>query len=113
MIVTRTLPGGRKINLEFVCGKDPALTKYYADKFGSQFLDELVARDPIDPQGWSELYARWADQMLTEAKVQEHYDFWTDDRGVRHPKYETQWEGRHQVIADIPQLLIPAVVKVI
>lgn len=102
MIVTRTLPGGRKVSLEFA-SYDPLINKHYADTFGNQFLDELVDADPLTPQSWTELYARWADLMLAEAKAQEHY------RHVVTP------DLRREVVKDDdgkPKLLIPAVVKV-
>lgn len=112
MIVTRMLPGGRKVNLEFV-SKDPLIAKHYADTFGNQFLDDVAKARPLTSHAWTHLYRRWEGQMLEEAKTQEHYDYWTDDKGVRHPLYETRRKGRHSVITDNPLLMIPAVVKVL
>lgn len=96
MIVSRTLPGGRQIRLEFVC-KDPLMSKYYADKFGSQFLDELF-KAQLSEETWEGLQRRWNAQMSIEAEKQEHCDYTVVD-GIRKP-------------LPGPVLLWPAVVKV-
>lgn len=78
------------IKLKFVCEKDKILEDHYAKQFGGQFAKDaqLMGADTDIQRYWTEVMMAWA-------RLQEHYDFTTDDRGIRTP---VKKDGEYQLL---------------